>query len=328
MAEIEGGDRKRVKLEQGAPPKVEGEEESIHSLCLKLATALSRGAASSGAAGGGGPNEDVRMEQADEGPKDMADVEAQLQYNQAVPLLKSLLAARSRLPPGERADLDSALDSLMAVLEGVAGRLQKLLERNTPSTVPESCRQEPSVEYARQIITYAHKLSFTTFAPPGWAPGKPLGRFRPPAPQDWQLRASQLHAAARKEEPGKEGAEGPREPPPVAPGQPIATVGNNKEIDLADLPPMPPGWKPGDPLPDLPGLPPMPAGWKPGDELPEIASISTASPLPKRAVEEPQVAPRPSRTLPSAFDFILNPDLEEVEEDYSSDEEEDEDDDE
>lgn len=81
--------------------------------------------------------------------------------------------------------------------QGVAGRLQQLLEHNTPSTVPECCKQAPSVEYARQIITYAHKLSFTTFAPQGWAPGRPLGRFRPPAPQDWQLRASQLHAAAR-----------------------------------------------------------------------------------------------------------------------------------
>jgi hypothetical protein len=120
------------------------------------------------------------------------------------------------------------------------------------------------------------------------------------------------------QEQGKEEGGKPKEEPPVAPGQPIAKPG--KELDLADLPPMPAGWKPGDPLPDLADLPPMPPGWKPGDELPEIASIATA-PTHRRRAEEPEDVPRPSRTLPSAFDFILNPDMEEVEEDYSSDEE-------
>ena len=50
---------------------------------------------------------------------------------------------------------------------------------------------------ARRLVTYAHKLSYTTFAPPGFVPGQtPLRNFRPPAPQDWQLRASLLHQFA------------------------------------------------------------------------------------------------------------------------------------
>lgn len=50
---------------------------------------------------------------------------------------------------------------------------------------------------ARRLVTYAHKLSYTTFAPPGFVAGQtPLRNFRPPAPQDWQLRASLLHQFA------------------------------------------------------------------------------------------------------------------------------------
>jgi hypothetical protein len=53
------------------------------------------------------------------------------------------------------------------------------------------------VDAARRIVTYSHKLSYTTFAPPGFEPGKtPLGNYRPPAPQEWQMRVSQLHQFA------------------------------------------------------------------------------------------------------------------------------------
>lgn len=97
-------------------------------------------------------------------------------------------------------------------------------------------------------------------------------------------------------------------------------------LEMEGLPPMPAGWKPGDPLPDLADLPPMPPGWKPGDELPEIAKIGSAlGELPDQAPKEGAAAPKTSaRVLPSAFDFILNPDYEEVEEDYSSDEDDEE----
>ena len=49
-------------------------------------------------------------------------------------------------------------------------------------------------EQGRELIAYAHRLSFTTSAPPGFVPGQsPLMHFKPPAPQDFQLRSSVLH---------------------------------------------------------------------------------------------------------------------------------------
>jgi hypothetical protein len=107
----------------------------------------------------------------------------------------------------------------------------------------------------------------------------------------------------------------------IAPGQPLAKP--QAPAVIPELPPRPPGWKPGDPLPDLPDLPPMPAGWKPGNELPGIAEIGTPAKAPKeapgKAPKEATVPPAPEGVR-SAFDFLLNPDLQEVEEDYSSDE--------
>ena len=46
----------------------------------------------------------------------------------------------------------------------------------------------------QNIIGYAHRLSFTTSAPPGFVPGQSqLFLHKPPAPQDVQFRTSALH---------------------------------------------------------------------------------------------------------------------------------------
>lgn len=46
----------------------------------------------------------------------------------------------------------------------------------------------------QELIGYAHRLSFTTSAPPGFIPGQtPLVLFKPPAPQEGEFRASALH---------------------------------------------------------------------------------------------------------------------------------------
>ena len=51
-----------------------------------------------------------------------------------------------------------------------------------------------NVQQAHEVIAYAHRLSFTTSAPQGFIPGQtPLMHFKPPAPQDIQLRSSALH---------------------------------------------------------------------------------------------------------------------------------------
>ncbi len=91
---------------------------------------------------------------------------------------------------GRRAGADAGLQ---ATAEG----LQDLLDRNALPDVPDYCRVQPGPEAARRLVTYAHKLSYTTFAPLGFVAGQtPLRNFRPPAPQDWQLRASLLHQFA------------------------------------------------------------------------------------------------------------------------------------
>ncbi|KAK7273734.1 hypothetical protein RIF29_14797 [Crotalaria pallida] len=129
------------------------------------------------------------------------------------------------------------------------------------------------------ILSYAHRISYTTFAPPEFGAGQaPLRGALPPAPQDEQMRASQLYNFADldiglpKEVKTKEKTiEAIIEPPP--PPQPVDT---NPLTNLPSiqglLPPnfmVPPGWKPGMPvqLPiDLPIKPPP--GWKPGDPVP------------------------------------------------------------
>ncbi|GAQ84066.1 Hydroxyproline-rich glycoprotein family protein [Klebsormidium nitens] len=178
------------------------------------------------------------------------------------------------------------------------------------------------------IVSYAHKISYSTFAPPSFITNQELPPgFQPPAPQAEHMRASALYQFSDEElgfrpvpsatplelkapEPSASAPEAlPKPPPGWKPGMPV------------ELPPMPPGWKPGMELPPPPlalaNLPPMPPGWKPGDPVP----------LP---VVQPQIPP-PERLRPQAqpiqvahVDLDLNPDLEGG---FYSSESEDEDDD-
>ena len=81
------------------------------------------------------------------------------------------------------------------VLQALAEDLQQTLD---DMALPDgaACSQLPATPAAvRQLLDYAHRLAYTTFAPPGHTAGQPLPpNFRPPAPQDWQMRASQLHS--------------------------------------------------------------------------------------------------------------------------------------
>ncbi|KAG0476103.1 hypothetical protein HPP92_012944 [Vanilla planifolia] len=125
------------------------------------------------------------------------------------------------------------------------------------------------------ILAYAHRISYTTFAPPEHGAGlAPLRGALPPAPQDNQMRASQLYHFAdldvgiRKKVPdAKEGATQKTTEVLFEPTPP------REEVPLHIPPPMlpitvPPGWKKGMPV-ELPReLPPVPPGWKPGDPVP------------------------------------------------------------
>ncbi|KAK9811447.1 hypothetical protein WJX72_004005 [[Myrmecia] bisecta] len=269
-------------------------------------------------------------------------------------LLKQLLQLHRQATQGtDSAVLESThrregvLARFTAQLQGAAHDLQALLDKHTLPDVPDFCKVLPSAQAARNIITYAHKLSYTTFAPPSVAKGAPLPRnFRPPAPQEWQMRASQLHQFAAEQQ-AKQAAQAASSAAAIKTDQAGASTAAPPILPGFQPPPMPPGWKPGDPLPDLGiSLPPMPPGWKPGDPLPGLqpskpaaeaaaAAVQPQQPSAAAAKQDPEQAIKPTpagaakvaapQPLPQPasdlFSFILNPDLEEAEEDYSSDEE-------
>jgi hypothetical protein len=133
------------------------------------------------------------------------------------------------------------------------------------------------------ILTYAHRISYTTFAPPEHGAGLPLRGALPPAPQDNEMRMSQLYQFAdldvgvpKKPLESKEGGTAEAEsaplfvPPPEEPRPSMLPItvpagwpkGLPKDL-LPDIVP-PPGWKPGDPIELLPGgiLP----GFKPQEQ--------------------------------------------------------------
>lgn len=147
------------------------------------------------------------------------------------------------------------------------------------------------------ILSYAHKISYTTFAPPEFGAGQaPLRGALPPAPQEEQMRASQLYNFAdldvglpKAVETMEKTIEPIIEPPP--PQQVDANPLANLSAIQGLLPPnftIPSGWKPGMPvqLPiDLPIKPPP--GWKPGDPVP----LPPMDSLPVPRFDEQQVRP-------------------------------------
>ncbi|XP_057428937.1 mediator of RNA polymerase II transcription subunit 4-like [Lotus japonicus] len=135
------------------------------------------------------------------------------------------------------------------------------------------------------ILSYANRVSYMTFAPPEFGAGKAsLHGALPPAPQEEKMRASQLYNFAdldiglpKTVETKDKTFEAIIEPPPqqTVDTNPIA----NFPAIQGMLPPnftVPPGWKPGMPIQlpiDIPIQPPP--GWKPGDpvSLPPMDSI-------------------------------------------------------
>lgn len=157
------------------------------------------------------------------------------------------------------------------------------------------------------ILTYAHRISYTTFAPPEHGAGMPLRGALPPAPQDNELRMSQLYQFAdldvgvpKKPLETKDGAaveteatplfEPPQEEPPrpsmlpitVPPGWP---KGLPKDLPV-DIPLPPPGWKPGDPI-ELGGIMASVKAEEPRPSMPMPVGVQ---PIVPRAQEPIQVA--------------------------------------
>lgn len=75
--------------------------------------------------------------------------------------------------------------------------LQAAVDRFSP---PPGYKPPPAGDaaYVQGLLAYAHRLSYSTSAPLGYQPGQQLYFFKPPAPQEAEMRASQLHAFNRE----------------------------------------------------------------------------------------------------------------------------------
>jgi hypothetical protein len=230
----------------------------------------------------------------------------------------------SRLPPSEASastsrsnERDFILQALRLNLDNLAESIYTSIDRAeaiidmSRSFIPsphggatpheEVHRSLPSVE---SILAYAHRLRYTTFAHAGLV-------SLPPAPQPAQMLNSTLfrHSIARAADArpscaATTSANHPDASQASAAAMPTVTSaasvssaaaasisGISSLVDL-ELPPMPDGWKPGDPLPSFPsgfqlpeGIPEMPEDWRPGDPLPGLDRALNASTIRSTAME-------------------------------------------
>ncbi|XP_060185368.1 mediator of RNA polymerase II transcription subunit 4-like [Lycium barbarum] len=220
----------------------------------------------------------------------------------------SILAFANKLKEAERV-LDMLVDDYSDYRRPKRAKLENDTEESSVTTVASQLKLS-------DILSYAHRISYTTFAPPEFGSVQaPLRGALPPAPQDEQMRASQLYNFADLDVglPKTDEAKKIVEPliEPLAETNPLANLPNIV---------VPSGWKPGMPV-ELPtDLPLPPPGWKPGDPiaLPPMDSLS----FPPK-VEEAQARPVPPAGLPRMPEPIqvrhVQLDIEDDSSEYSSD---------
>ncbi|XP_050386247.1 mediator of RNA polymerase II transcription subunit 4-like [Argentina anserina] len=234
----------------------------------------------------------------------------------------SLLAFSKKLK-----DVEQVLDSLVDDYSDLS--CPKRVKVDEGSEDDSSCTTTVSSQLnLSDILSYAHRISYTTFAPPEFGAGQaPLRGSLPPAPQEEHMRASQLYNFANLDvglpktlDSTEKTIEAIMEPPSLAPTE------ANQAPNLGPLFPnitVPFGWKPGMPV-DLPAMPP---GWKPGDPvpLPPVGSL----PVPKVDEQQlrgrPQALHKPPETIQVRHVILDIPEVDDS--DYSSSEESSEDDD-
>ncbi|XP_060192381.1 mediator of RNA polymerase II transcription subunit 4-like [Lycium barbarum] len=223
----------------------------------------------------------------------------------------AILAFANKLKGAERV-LDNLVDDYSDYRRPKRAKFENDTEESSVTTVATQLKLS-------DILSYAHRISYTTFAPPEFGGGQaPLRGALPPAPQDEQMRASQLYNFADldiglpKTDEGKENILEPLIEPP-AESNPLANLSAIQGL----LPP--PGWKPGMPV-ELPtDLPLPPPGWKPGDPV----ALPPVDSLPLQKVEEAPARPVPPPGLPRMPEPIqvrhVQLDIEDDSSEYSSD---------
>lgn len=209
----------------------------------------------------------------------------------------SLLDFSHKLKDAERV-LDILVDDYSDYRRLKRSKLEDDEEEESSCTTTVASRLKLS-----DILSYAHRISYTTFAPPEFGAGQaPLRGALPPAPQDEQMRASQLYSFAdldiglpKAVETKEKTIEAIIEPPSAQPADAISLANLTSIQGL--LPPnitVPSGWKPGMPV-ELPvNLPMPPPGWKPGDPVP----LPPFESLPVPRVDEQQLRPLATQQKP------------------------------
>uniref|UniRef100_A0A0D3AZH3 Mediator of RNA polymerase II transcription subunit 4 n=1 Tax=Brassica oleracea var. oleracea TaxID=109376 RepID=A0A0D3AZH3_BRAOL len=198
----------------------------------------------------------------------------------------SLLAFANKLKEAERV-LDTLVDDYR--------KPKRSKTEDSSSSVTTTVSSQLTL---KDILAYAHKISYTTFAPPEFGAGQaPLRGALPPAPQDEQMRASQLSTTPSLISTSLESFKNRLQQLPRSEDRPCIAV--------------PSGWKPGMPV-ELPKDWPMPPpGWKPGDPV-------VIPPAP-RAKEQQQMRLPPGLHRPPDVIQVRAVQLDILESDNSSD---------
>ncbi|XP_030526473.1 mediator of RNA polymerase II transcription subunit 4 [Rhodamnia argentea] len=232
----------------------------------------------------------------------------------------ALLSFANRLKDAERV-LDVLVDDYADYRRPKRSRSASAMEEDGDDDLSSSTTVASRLNLS-DIVSYAHRISYTTFAPPDFGAGQaPLRGALPPAPQDEQMRVSQLYSVDDIHLPKSAVQDDDK-----ASISMVETLANMNVPAIPVLPPnivVPSGWKPGMPV-ELPtDLPVPPPGWKPGDPI-TLPPIDT---LPVRRPEEPQLQPaglpglhKEPETIQVRHVDLELPDTFDDSSDYSSDE--------
>lgn len=107
---------------------------------------------------------------------------------------------------GEVEKKDRVVEELASQLRRVQAILQRVIDSTSVKLVAkgDALSQDHAVD-VDEVVAYAHKVSYTTSAPPNWNPNLPHMRmFQPPAPQEINiLQGNYYHNTTNVPIPGR-----------------------------------------------------------------------------------------------------------------------------
>eukprot|EP00890_Picochlorum_soloecismus_P000175 jgi/Picsp_1/1158/NSC_04639-R1_---NA--- len=209
-------------------------------------------------------------------------------------VLNEIAEQLADLIQGRPLKAEKYLEELMNYIEDLRDAIGVVINmiRNRLAGAEPNSSEDEVISTLQRVLAHSHRLSFTTSAPPGYSPGRSfLHLSKPPAPQPPQLQSSILHNIGREYEEKRK-----RETDAHVGYIPEATVDQQPSERLEVTKPL--SIPQGIDTELLKKLPPMPKGWKPGDPIPG---------LPKQ--QESKEVKQTKKAPPAPFSFALNPDM-------------------